>query len=1768
MAQKIPLRDSWRATSSEKKSLGTCSRVNNIFVSIHCIKISNTYLLIISTILAQTYFQETVSSNIDGHSFDQAVILGNTDFTFIHNGSFLVVDAGREWPLNSKREISFRFKTKSPHGLLLYQTFDHKSVKEQEDQENSELPISFQIDFTNRIIAPSPAISPINPPPSIASLYELYLKIENGRLKITYEFENRLNQTTCGRGLNDDKWHRIDLKVDPELNQMMLILDQSITVEIILSQVLSEDEPTRKNEPSVSGSVLYLGGLDSRAASVRGIKERLYMSPFIGCIGHIMIKTDQSVETVIQPARIARIVKVERGCINRCILEDYCLHNSKCINHYTHANCDCYGTNFEDDYCWNENRTTLSMSGHSGLVFRIYDWRDRHHSSSTRLSMEFRTLAPDSILFFAYSDISSQQNLKHIPLAQLPGTIVQTQANSLQLNTSALSAHRPTTIQPPSFGNYLVMSLSNGSIVVEVNFGDQSIVLSDLLIEKMNHMKSSLSDGRWHNVTFIHHERQLSLFLDNHQVSYAVTTKNYQFYFDPAIYFGAVPHLLLNETKILNRPINLRHKFVGCLRSVYFNQNNILLSLKKSSQTIEYKDPLGKPELDVCSVQEPSSLPITLRSGKSYLTFQLSQKLDSIQSRSDNSPIEFRTTDTKTSLKRNIRIEFEYKTALQSYFLAGGHLRDSSYHDLGGFWTLHSLESCQLHFTISSGSTLDPEQVMKLESSDGGCDPQSWFKITISMESGGKTMNMTQIKVSPSNDLIGRSSTNNQIEKVQNLTSYTFKSSLELLHQVQLGGDLAKFGGSSSVPFFGCLRKIRINGRMHDSREFVTQSVSSTQSIGVNSSIMQPDAQTQPDVISNRIAQGYISLDSCQLTDPCSNGNSCKNNGVCRVNEVGELDCDCSKTGYTGKRCHFSQYKKSCQELFLSGQKRDSDYLIDLDRNGPLRPIRVRCNMNDNFDRIETSLSHNLPNEYSIRRSSTTDLYFSVTYVSFHHMLSNEGFYMHNDSDSSILEDQDRMLRTLIGQSLNCKQSFRYDCRSAPLELGNRTWLVAPYPRNHRVISLDGSNPGRCMCANSEKKCLDPSKFCNCDSSEPIWADDSHELTGSDNVGITKVVLMKRGSKDLSKYSRESLATRPEPQSRFTLGRLRCYGSSIYQNQQEITFKTSDAYIEVPGWRRGDISFSFRTASIAPAIILHQLATSRNHGYFRLTLMSDTRLLFEFIVNRRPRKVFLNSIRKLNNGEWQQVHIEYDSFNLRLTVNVDSVMIDLDSNDYLGTFEGPLFIGGAPARYLIGELSKRNGFTGCFRGLTIAGRAIELRNYLSPLMPTVIGGCKPSCKRNLCQNGGKCIEYWGSYECECSNPLAHSGTNCEINLNTNSITFITPDSYYTQRINDTSSYSPYLLKNILLNIRTYQETALILYASDYMNNFIQLHKNGSNLVLTYNSNTTIVTLQVPIKYESDPVLGQADGQELAASATGLIQQSNDQVLIMQDQFQAIRVGNMSGAGQPVQVKIERQRLRTTLYVNGNSATIDKPILMLTNYSSTPWSNPELELVRRVRPKSVVKSQSQVFLAYVDDLHMTRLPGFTGCVQGLIIDNQLFDFNRAHLIGEFEGDYKIGCKMHCDSFPCKNQGTCIEHWKEDRIICKCDGTSYVGRLCDEDVAVIFNGQSSYFLYNITSDLRSSEARSKTWFNPTDLNSLSAKGIEIGRPVESQIVNRPIEHLEVSLAFSTDSSVRPGRSDSLQALTLVKWFKSSNYFLLALTHSGGIVVQENFGGPKGK
>lgn len=163
------------------------------------------------------------------------------------------------------------------------------------------------------------------------------------------------------------------------------------------------------------------------------------------------------------------------------------------------------------------------------MSYRIYDWKDRVHSPTTRISLLFKTRYDDSALFYA-----SGESLKH---------------------------------------QYIAASIKNHSLYVEADFGDgiQTAILGD-----------ELTGNYWHNLTIVHDHNEVRVVLDDQMKVLEMPGPVTNLLFDPEIYFGGGPDLHKK------RGLSSHNNFAGCLKYVFYNDISILYELKKGNPKVHY----------------------------------------------------------------------------------------------------------------------------------------------------------------------------------------------------------------------------------------------------------------------------------------------------------------------------------------------------------------------------------------------------------------------------------------------------------------------------------------------------------------------------------------------------------------------------------------------------------------------------------------------------------------------------------------------------------------------------------------------------------------------------------------------------------------------------------------------------------------------------------------------------------------------------------------------------------------------------------------------------------------------------------------------------------------------------------------------------------------------------------------------------------------------------------------------------------------------------
>lgn len=126
-------------------------------------------------------------------------------FMFAQSNTFIQLDGNgiKTFQLRLCREISFQFRTKLPHGLLVYH-----SVKDR---------------------------------PESLDPYALYVIVEKGQLKVVHVFGKISTSLTVGEGLNRDQWHNVMVRIDVHGAKLIARVDdkQAETTLEVLEKVVN-----------------------------------------------------------------------------------------------------------------------------------------------------------------------------------------------------------------------------------------------------------------------------------------------------------------------------------------------------------------------------------------------------------------------------------------------------------------------------------------------------------------------------------------------------------------------------------------------------------------------------------------------------------------------------------------------------------------------------------------------------------------------------------------------------------------------------------------------------------------------------------------------------------------------------------------------------------------------------------------------------------------------------------------------------------------------------------------------------------------------------------------------------------------------------------------------------------------------------------------------------------------------------------------------------------------------------------------------------------------------------------------------------------------------------------------------------------------------------------------------------------------------------------------------------------------------------------------
>ncbi|XP_017295428.1 contactin-associated protein-like 2b [Kryptolebias marmoratus] len=455
-----------------------------------------------------------------------------------------------------------------------------------------------------------------------------------------------------------------------------------------------------------------------------------------------------------------------------------------------------------------------------------------------------------------------------------------------------------------------------------------------------------------------------------------------------------------------------------------------------------------------------------------------------------------------------------------------------------------------------------------------------------------------------------------------------------------------------------------------------------------------------------------VSLDMCAIIDRCV-PNHCEHGGRCSQT-WDTFSCNCSGSGYTGATCHTSLYQQSCEEYKLQG-KSSGTYWIDPDGSGSIAPFRVSCDMTEEMSwttlRNDLSPQTSVPTSFKGKKTS-----LQITY---------------NVSDEQVLSVTNRAER--------CEQYVAYTCRMSRLLSGPDgvpfTWWVGRDNKRHGYWG--GSGPGiqKCACGIANN-CTDPKRYCNCDADLRTWKEDAGLLVYKDHLPVREVVVGDTG--------------RTGSEAKLTVGPLKCQGDRDYWNAASFSSPASTLHFQsVSGQTSTDVSFYFKTSS-SYGVLVENLGAS---NFLHIELKGGSVVLFSFDVGSERVVLNVSSPNVLNDDQWHRVEVEK---NFKAAVlQVDGVYRDVRAVPPQGHRKQDFY-----TDLYVGASRGQRGFLGCMRALKINGVIFDLEERAKMTL-----GVSPGCQGHCgsygmhCKNGGKCVEHYNGYSCDCSR-TAYDGPFC------------------------------------------------------------------------------------------------------------------------------------------------------------------------------------------------------------------------------------------------------------------------------------------------------------------------------------------------------------------------------------------------------------------------
>ncbi|XP_047144470.1 neurexin-3 isoform X2 [Hydra vulgaris] len=260
----------------------------------------------------------------------------------------------KQWPAHQYGDLTFRFKTSSPYGLLLY-------------SDNSKSKVSTSQNF-------------------------IKLQLTKGELEFTVQHGSEdyksKKSVTIGKNLNDLTWHEVNIT----RNERETVIVLNKLIEKYLQNDGEYDELDLNSD-------IYLGGVSDQLATNIVDGAVLAMPRFVGCVEDFRFKGKNNFGVWEEfDNQTLSSEGVKDGCLDACTTNT-CENNGHCINYFTSAKCDCVGTGYFGSNCSKE-RDSIQLDGHGYIDVELPD--PLKSTIENTIIMRFKTRS-DGLLLVAYS---------------------------------------------------------------------------------------------------------------------------------------------------------------------------------------------------------------------------------------------------------------------------------------------------------------------------------------------------------------------------------------------------------------------------------------------------------------------------------------------------------------------------------------------------------------------------------------------------------------------------------------------------------------------------------------------------------------------------------------------------------------------------------------------------------------------------------------------------------------------------------------------------------------------------------------------------------------------------------------------------------------------------------------------------------------------------------------------------------------------------------------------------------------------------------------------------------------------------------------------------------------------------------------------------------------------------------------------------------------------------------------------------------------------